>query len=413
VEEIPILLRYAGKINPEKAEEYIKVGGYQGLEKARGMKRKDIIEEIIKSGLRGRGGAAFNTGLKLSFVPAQAENKYIICNLDEGEPGTYKDRTLCEKNVQAVIEGIAICATAINARQAYIYCRAEYFFLKDLIIKAIASAKESGVLDNLEIEVRMGAGAYVCGEETALIESLEGKRGEPRYKPPFPTDKGLWQYPTVIINVETLANLPFIMAYGAERFAGIGAPNYPGTKLITFSGDIKNTGCYEAPTNYTLKDLIYKIGGGIKNGHRLKAIQMGGSSGPFIPEKNLDTAIDYDSLAEIGAFLGSGAVLVLDETRDIVDVTLTVLRFFEHESCGKCVPCREGTFRAREIFEKILQGKAQPKDLGNLLELLKVMENTSLCGLGQSVNFPVKSGVEHFKEDYFKYFKQSSQRGPN
>jgi NADH:ubiquinone oxidoreductase subunit F (NADH-binding) len=400
-EEMRVLLEFADKINPESAEDYIKVGGYEGLKKARSMERKDLIEEVKRSGLRGRGGAGFNAGMKWSFVP-DAPIKYVVCNLDEGEPGTYKDRIICEKNAQALLEGMAICGHAIGSNQGYIYCRGEYPFIVELLRNAIASAKASGVLEDFDIEVRMGAGAYVCGEETALIESIEGHRGEPRFKPPFPGVEGLWAAPTVVNNVETFACLPYILVNGADWFAGIGAQKYPGTKVITLTGDVNNPTYFEVPTNYTLRDVIYKLGGGIKNGKKFKAVQVGGTSGAFIPEENLDTPIDFDSMGAIGAALGSGAVLVLDETRDIVDVVTRISKFFEHESCGKCNPCREGTFRCREIMEKINSGKATEKDIDNILLLSKVMQKAALCGLGQAAPIPIESTIRHFRHEYMR-----------
>ena len=403
-EETRVLLEYADKINPENAEEYIKVGGYVGLEKARKMEINDLIQEVKNSGLRGRGGAGFNAGMKWSFVPKNAEIKYVVCNLDEGEPGTYKDRIICEKNAQALLEGMAICGTAIGSKQGYIYCRGEYPFTVKLLKNAIQSAKACGALGDFDIEVRMGAGAYVCGEETALIESIEGHRGEPRFKPPFPGVEGLWGVPTVVNNVETFACLPYILTNGAAWFAGIGAAKYPGTKIVTLTGDAVNTTFFEVPTNYILRDVIYKLGGGVKGGKKLKAVQVGGTSGAFIPEQNLDTPIDFDSMGAIGAALGSGAVLVLDETRDIVDIVTRISKFFEHESCGKCNPCREGTFRCREIMEKINAGKAGQKDIDDILLLSRVMQKAALCGLGQAAPIPIQSTIKHFAYEYNRKF---------
>jgi len=399
-EEMRVLLEHADKINPESADEYIKVGGYVGLEKARKMETNDLIQEVKNSGLRGRGGAGFNAGMKWSFVPKNAEIKYVVCNLDEGEPGTYKDRIICEKNAQALLEGMAICGLAIGSKQGYIYCRGEYPFTVKLLKNAIQSAKDCGALGDFDIEVRMGAGAYVCGEETALIESIEGHRGEPRFKPPFPGVAGLWGVPTVVNNVETFACLPYILTNGAAWFAGIGAAKYPGTKVVTLTGDTNNPTYFEVPTNYLLRDVIFKLGGGIKGGKKLKAVQVGGTSGAFIPEQNLDTPIDFDSMGAIGAALGSGAVLVLDETRDIVDIVTRISKFFEHESCGKCNPCREGTFRCREIMEKINAGKASEKDIDRILLLSKVMQKAALCGLGQAAPIPIQSTIKHFAYEY-------------
>ncbi|MDD3852475.1 MAG: NADH-quinone oxidoreductase subunit NuoF [Syntrophomonadaceae bacterium] len=410
-QEYRVLLEYADKINPASAADYINVGGYKGLEKARGMERKALIEEVKKSGLRGRGGAGFNAGMKWSFVPQDAPVKYVVCNLDEGEPGTYKDRIICQKNAQALLEGMAICGAAIGSSQGYIYCRGEYPFVVDLLRRAIESAKAEGALGDFDIEVRMGAGAYVCGEETALIESIEGHRGEPRFKPPFPGVEGLWGVPTVVNNVETFACLPYILTRGAEWFAGIGAPKYPGTKIVTLTGDVVNTTWFEVPTDMTLREVIFELGGGVKNGKKFKAVQVGGTSGAFIPEANLDCPIDFDSMGNIGAALGSGAVLVLDETRDIVDVVTRISKFFEHESCGKCNPCREGTFRCREIMERINNGNGSEKDIENLQVLSKVMQKAALCGLGQAAPIPIDSTIKHFKHEYLRKLVVTSGKG--
>lgn len=401
-QEMRVLLKHDNQINPESAEDYIKVGGYKGLEKARSMEKKALIEEVKKSGLRGRGGAGFNAGMKWSFVPQDAPLKYVVCNLDEGEPGTYKDRIICQKNAQALLEGMAICGAAIGTNHGYIYCRGEYPFVVELLENAIANAKASGALGEFDIQVRMGAGAYVCGEETALIESIEGHRGEPRFKPPFPGVAGLWGVPTVVNNVETFACLPYILTNGAEWFANIGAAKYPGTKIVTLTGDVENTTYFEVPTSMTLRQVIYELGGGIKNGKKFKAVQVGGTSGAFIPEANLDTPIDFDSMGAIGAALGSGAVFVLDETRDLVDVVTRVTKFFEHESCGKCNPCREGTFRLYEIMQKINRGLGNEDDINNLLTLSKVMQKSALCGLGQAAPIPIESTITHFKHEYIR-----------
>lgn len=400
--EMRVLLENAGQLDPCSAEDYIAVSGFKGLEKARQMDSKDLIEEVKASGLRGRGGAGFNAGMKWTFVPAQAPVKYVICNLDEGEPGTYKDRIICENNAQALLEGMAICGAAIGAGQGYIYCRGEYPYVVELLKKAISSAKECGALGKFDIEVRMGAGAYVCGEETALIESIEGHRGEPRFKPPFPGVEGLWQTPTVVNNVETFACLPYILNNGSAWFAGIGAARYPGTKIVTLTGDIVNRTFFEVPTDITLREVIFELGGGIPNGKRFKAVQVGGTSGAFIPEEQLDTPIDFDSMSAIGAALGSGAVLVLDETRDLVDVVARISKFFEHESCGKCNPCREGTFRCREIMAGINNGCGNENDLDNLQLLSRVMQQTALCGLGQAAPIPILSTLHHFRDEYVR-----------
>lgn len=399
-EEQRIVLRNADLIDPENIDDYLQAGGYQGLEKARTMARADLISEIKKSNLRGRGGAAFNCGLKWSFVPSDAEVTYVVCNFDEGEPGTYKDRIIVQKDPQQLLEGMAICGHAVNAKQGYIYCRGEYPYVVELLNLAIDQARSKGVLGDFNIEVRMGGGAYVCGEESALIESIEGHRGEPRFKPPFPGVSGLWGKPTVVNNVETFANLPQIVLNGADWFAAIGAPKYPGTKVLTLTGDVEKRVFIEVPTNATLREVIYNFGGGVKNGRKLKAVQVGGTSGGFIPEYLLDSSIDFDSMRNIGATLGTGAVFVMDETRDIVDIVTNIAKFFKDESCGKCNPCREGTFRCSEIMTKINSGKGTAWDIDNITRLGKVMERVCLCGLGQASPSPILTTLQHFRHEY-------------
>lgn len=398
-EELRIVLRNADKIDANNIDDYIKAGGYQGLEKARSLDPKTLIDEVKKANLRGRGGAGFNAGLKWSFVPP-ADVKYVVCNLDEGEPGTYKDRTIVQKDPHTLLEGMAICGHAIGSRQGYIYCRGEYPYVVEHLNNAIAQAKAKGVLGDFDIEVRMGGGAYVCGEETALIESIEGHRGEPRFKPPFPGVAGLWAKPTVVNNVETFANLPEIINKGADWFTGIGAPNYPGTKVLTLTGDVVNRVAIEVPTNTTIREVIYEFGGGIRDGKKFKAVQIGGTSGGFIPESLLDTPIDFDSMRNIGATLGTGAVFVMDETRDIVDIVTRISKFFEHESCGKCNPCREGTFRCYEIMKKINRGAATARDIDNIIVLSRVMQKAALCGLGQAAPGPIMTTLQHFRHEY-------------
>lgn len=399
-EEKRIVLRNADKIDPENINEYLQAGGYQGLEKARSMARADLINEVKKANLRGRGGAGFNCGMKWSFVPTNAGDTYVVCNLDEGEPGTYKDRIIVQKDPQVLLEGMAICGHAINSRQGFIYCRGEYPYVVELLRRAIDQARNQGVLGDFDIEVRMGGGAYVCGEETALIESIEGHRGEPRFKPPFPGVAGLWAQPTVVNNVETFANLPQIVLNGPEWFSSIGAASYPGTKVLTLTGDVENRVFLEVPTTATLREVIFDYGGGIKGGKKFKAVQVGGTSGGFIPEHLLDTQIDADSMRGIGATLGTGAVFVMDETRDIVDIVTRIAKFFEHESCGKCNPCREGTYRAYEIMKKINKGQAVEKDIDNLITLGRVMEKACLCGLGQAAPSPILTTLKHFHPEY-------------
>lgn len=400
-EEMRIVLRNVGKIDPLKIDEYINAGGYKSLAKARSMSQLDLIEEVKKSGLRGRGGAGFNCGMKWSFsYKIDTDQKYVVCNADEGEPGTYKDRIIMENDPQTLLEGMAICGYAIGSNKGYIYCRGEYPYVVETLNQAIDQAKQKGVLGDFDIEVRMGAGAYVCGEESALIESIEGHRGEPRFKPPFPPVEGLWGKPTIVNNVETFANIPAILEKGAEWYKGIGAGSYPGTKVLTLTGDIVNRTYFEVPTNVTIREVIYGLGGGIIGGKNFKAVQIGGTSGGFIPEALLDTPIDFDSMVGIGAVLGSGAVFVMDETRDIVDVVDRISKFFEHESCGKCTPCREGTKRMHEMMHKINNGTGSVSDMDLLENLGGVMSLACLCGLGQAAPAPVLTTLKHFKNEF-------------
>lgn len=399
-QEYRIVLANAGKIDPASLDDCLNAGGYQSLEKARAMSSKDLIDLVRRSNLRGRGGAGFNAGMKWGFVPVSAPETYVVCNLDEGEPGTYKDRAIVEADPHLLLEGMAICAHAINSHQGYIYCRGEYPYVVEHLNRAIQQANQRGLLEDFNIEVRMGGGAYVCGEETALIESIEGHRGEPRFKPPFPGVAGLWGKPTVVNNVETFANLPAIVNKGPEWFAGIGAASYPGTKVFTLTGDVVNRQAFEVPTNTTVRELIFELGGGIPEGRRFKAVQIGGTSGAFIPEHLLDTPLDFDSMRNAGVTLGTGAVFVMDETRDMVDVVTRIAKFFEHESCGKCNPCREGTFRSYELMKKIEAGRATPDDVNNLSTLARVMQKACLCGLGQAAPTPIVTTLEHFSDDY-------------
>ena len=400
-EEMRIVLRNVGKIDPLNIDEYINVGGYKSLEKARGMERGELIEEVKKANLRGRGGAGFNCGMKWSFsYQLETDQKYVVCNADEGEPGTYKDRIIMENDPQSLFEGMAICGYAIGSNKGYIYCRGEYPYVVEHLNQAIAQAKAKGVLGDFDIEVRMGAGAYVCGEESALIESIEGHRGEPRFKPPFPGVAGLWGRPTIVNNVETFANIPVIVEKGAEWYKNIGAASYPGTKILTLSGDVVNRTYFEVPTNVTIREVIFGLGGGVAEGKKFKAVQIGGTSGGFIPEELLDTQIDFDSMGKIGATLGTGAVFVMDDTRDIVDVIEKITKFFEHESCGKCTPCREGTKRMHEMVERFKAGTGTIEEMELMDTLGTVMSTACLCGLGQAAPAPVLTTLEHFRSDY-------------
>jgi NADH-quinone oxidoreductase subunit F len=402
IEQLHIAFRNADKIDPKSIGDYIGAGGYTALEKARSLAPKELADEVKKANLRGRGGAGFNAGLKWGFVPADAETTYVVCNLDEGEPGTYKDRLVVEKDPHSLLEGMAICAWAVRSRQGYIYCRGEYPYIVDHLNGAIAQAEARGVLGDFKVEVRMGAGAYVCGEESALIESIEGHRGLPRYKPPFPGANGVWGRPTVVHNVETLVALPEVVSKGADWYAAIGASNYPGTKVLTLTGDVVNRQAFEVPTDVTLRQVIFELGGGVRGGRKFKAVQVGGTSGGFIPESYLDTPIDFDSMRLLGSFLGlgTGAVFVLDETRDMVDVATRVAKFFEHESCGKCTPCREGTYRMYEIMKKINRGDGTDEDLDRLESIGKVMLRASLCGSGQASPSPILTAIRYFRSEF-------------
>jgi NADH:ubiquinone oxidoreductase subunit F (NADH-binding) len=400
-EEMRIVLRNWGKIDPWSIQDYINAGGYQSLKKTLGMKRLDLIEEVKKSGLRGRGGAGFNTGQKWFFsYKIAADEKYVICNADEGEPGTYKDRVIMEQDPHSVLEGMAICAYAIGAKKGYIYCRGEYPFLVDLLKTAINQAREKDVLGDFDIEVRMGAGAYVCGEESSLIESIEGNRGEPRFKPPYPPVIGLWGKPTIVNNVETFACIAPIIEKGAQWYAGIGSKSYPGTKVLSLTGDVEKPAVIEVPSDTTVREVIFDFGGGVKNGRKVKSVQIGGTSGAFIPESLLDTPIDFDSLRNVGATLGSGAVFVVDETRDTVDIVTRITKFFEHESCGKCTPCREGSFRLHELMTRINNGKGTIQDLNKIILLGEIMQKACLCGCGQAAPSPVLTTLQHFRNEY-------------
>lgn len=405
-----IVLRNAGVINPEIIEEYIARGGYEALGKCvTTMKPEEVIEVVKASGLRGRGGAGFPTGVKWGFtLKAEADQKYIVCNADEGEPGTNKDRLILEGDPHSIIEGMAIAGYAVGATKGYVYIRGEYTLSIKRLQLAINKARELGLLgDNIfgsgfsfDIEVYSGAGAYVCGEETALIESIEGKRGEPRFKPPYPGVKGLWGKPTVVNNVETLANIAPIIANGPEWFKQFGTPSCPGTKVFTLIGDINNKGLIEVPMGITLREIIYEIGGGIPDGKGFKMCQTGGSSGGCLSVEHLDVPMDYDTLPQYDSALGSGALLFMDDTHCIIDIVKNFMHFFVHESCGKCTPCREGTMRLWEFYDKIASGQGEAKDLEILASLSRTMQKAALCGLGQAAPTSVVSTLKYFRDEY-------------
>jgi len=409
--QLRIALRNTGIINPERIEEYIARGGYRSLEKALfEMAPEQVIEEIKRSGLRGRGGGGFPTGLKWEFARrSPGEEKYVICNADEGDPGAYMDRSILEGDPHSVIEGMAIAAYAIgNCREGYIYCRAEYPLAIKRLRMAIAQAEEYGLLgDNIlgtdfsfRLYIKEGAGAFVCGEETALIASIEGKRGLPRVRPPYPAQSGLWGKPSNVNNVETYANVPVVIDKGADWFSSYGTEKSKGTKVFALVGKINRPGLIEVPMGITLREIIFDIGGGIPRGKKFKAVQIGGPSGGCIPEELLDTPIDYDSLLSAGAMMGSGGMVVMDEDTCMVDVARFFLNFITSESCGKCTPCREGTKRMLEILTRITKGEGEPRDLEELQRLGRVIKNTALCGLGNTAPNPVLSTMRYFMNEY-------------
>jgi NADH-quinone oxidoreductase subunit F len=414
--QLKIVLSNCGNIDPENIDEYIGTGGYEALGKVlTEMTPEQVIDIVTKSGLRGRGGAGFPTGLKWKFArESKGEEKFVICNGDEGDPGAFMDRSVCEGDPHAVLEGMAIAGYAIGANKGYIYIRAEYPLAVKRLQIALKQAKKYGLIGknifetgfNFDIEIRIGAGAFVCGEETALIASIEGKRGQPRPKPPFPAQKGLWGKPTVINNVETLANIRHIILKGPEWFASFGTEKSKGTKVFALSGKVKNTGLVEVPIGITLRELIFDIGGGIPNGKKFKAVQIGGPSGGCIPEEHLDTPIDYESLTSLGAIMGSGGLIVLDEDNCMVSMAKFFLEFTVDESCGQCIPCRVGLKRMYNILDKITKGKGIMEDLVMLEELAKTVKTTSLCGLGQTAPNPVLSTLRYFKDEYIEHIKE-------
>jgi len=408
-----IVLRNCGIINPLSIEEYIARDGYFALGKAvTELKPQEVIDLIKDSGLRGRGGGGFLTGLKWQFAKdSEGDTKYIICNADEGDPGAFMDRAVLEGDPHSVLEAMAINGYAIGASQGYIYVRAEYPVAVERLEKAIKDARDLGLLgENLfdtdfsfDIELRLGSGAFVCGEETALIASIEGYRGMPKLKPPFPAKSGLWGKPTNVNNVETFANIPVIVLKGADWFKGIGAKNSTGTKVFALGGKIKNTGLIEIPMGTTLREVVFDIGGGIPNRKKIKAIQTGGPSGGCIVDKDLDAPIDFDTLKDLGSMMGSGGMIVMDEDNCMVDVARFYLEFTVEESCGKCTPCREGTKRMYDILTKISEGKGTIEDIENLEVLASMVSETSLCGLGQTAPNPVLSTLKHFKDEYLAH----------
>ena len=412
-----IALHNCGKINPENIDEYIAAGGYQALGKVLfEMDPDSVIAEVLDSGLKGRGGAGFPTGLKWKFACSNRGQvqKYVCCNADEGDPGAFMDRSVLEGDPHAVLEAMAIAGYAIGATQGYIYVRAEYPLAVSRLQIAIDQAHEYGLLGNniygtdfcFDIGLRLGAGAFVCGEETALMNSIEGKRGEPRPRPPFPAVKGLFQKPTILNNVETYANVAQIINNGAEWFKSMGTENCKGTKVFALGGKVNKTGLVEVPMGTTVREIVYDIGGGIPGGKKFKAAQTGGPSGGCIPAQHLDTPIDYDSLKAIGSMMGSGGLIVMDEDNCMVDIAKFFLEFTVDESCGKCTPCRVGTRRMLEILTRITEGKGQDGDIEKLEELANTIRATSLCGLGQTAPNPVLSTLRYFRDEYEAHIYQ-------
>ena len=411
-----IALRNCGVIDPENIDEYLAMDGYKALEKAlTSMTREEVIDEILKSGLRGRGGGGFPTGLKWKFTyQSQADQKYVACNADEGDPGAFMDRSILEGDPHAIIEAMAIAGYAIGASQGYIYVRAEYPIAVKRLSIAIGQAREYGLLGenifetgfNFDLNIRLGAGALVCGEETALMHSIEGKRGEPTARPPFPAVKGLFEKPTMLNNVETYANVAQIILHGADWYASMGTEKSKGTKVFALGGKINNTGLVEIEMGTPLRKIIYDIGGGCPNGKKFKAVQTGGPSGGCLPESLLDTPVDYDNLIAAGSMMGSGGMIVMDEDNCMVDIARFYLDFIVDESCGKCAPCRIGTKRMKEILDRIVEGKGEEGDIEKLEALAETIKNTALCGLGQTAPNPVLSTLRFFRDEYEAHIKE-------
>jgi len=411
-----LTLRNSGIVDPESLDDYVFYCGFGAAARVLdGMTPEEVVAEVKKSGLRGRGGAGFLTGLKWEFAQkAKNPKRYIICNADEGDPGAFMDRSTLEGDPFSIIEGMIIGAYATGANQGFCYIRAEYPLAIQRVELAIDKARKAGLLGknilgsgfDFDLEIRLGAGAFVCGEETALMHSIEGRRGQPRIRPPFPAESGLWGCPTTINNVETWANIPVVFQYGADWFARIGTEKSKGTKVFALAGKVKNTGLVEVPMGTTLRNVIFDIGGGIPGDKTIKAVQTGGPSGGCIPVEMLDTEVDYDSLAAIGSIMGSGGMIVLDEDSCMVDVAKFFLEFTMSESCGKCTPCREGTLRMYEILERITRGESREGDLDRLERLANLVKKTALCGLGQTAPNPVLSTLKHFRDEYEIHVKE-------
>ena len=415
-----IVLRNCGVIDPEKIDDYIARDGYKAIEKVLfEMTPEQVVDEILKSGLRGRGGAGFPTGLKWRFAQQQPKGqKYMVCNADEGDPGAYMDRSTLEGDPHSILEAMTIAGYAIGASKGFVYIRAEYPLAIHRLQVAIAQARELGLLGDdilgsgfsFDIELRFGAGAFVCGEETALLQSIEGNRGMPKPRPPFPAVKGLWGRPTVINNVETLANIPVIINKGADWFSKIGTATTKGTKVFALTGKVNNSGLIEVPMGTTLREIIFDIGGGIRGGHKFKAAQTGGPSGGIIPPQFLDTPIDYESLAKIGSIMGSGGLIVMDETDCVVDIAKFYLDFTVDESCGKCAPCRVGGRKLLNYLRKITDGRGTEDDIVQMEKISDAMCKASLCGLGQTASNPVRSTLKYFMDEYLEHINEKKCR---
>lgn len=415
--QVKIVLENSGRIDPERMEDYIAAGGYRALQRVlTELMPVGVINEISRSGLRGRGGAGYPTGLKWSTVAkAKGTQKYVVCNADEGDPGAFMDRAVMEADPHRIIEGMAIAAYAVGANQGFVYVRAEYPLAIDRLRKAIRQSKRAGFIGSnifgtpfsFDVDIRLGAGAFVCGEETALLASIEGQRGTPRPRPPYPAASGLWGNPTLINNVETFANVPAILRNGSDWFASVGTEKSKGTKVFALSGKVKNIGLIEVPMGITLDEIVFEIGGGIPESGRFKAVQTGGPSGGCIPEEHLDIQVDYESLRQLGSIMGSGGMIVMDDSSSMVDVAKYFMEFCMTESCGKCVPCRVGTAQMYDLLSKITSGQAMMYDLEQLEDLCDMVRNMSLCGLGQSAPNPVLSTLKYFRDEYLDFIQDA------
>ena len=409
----PILTRNIGIPNSEKIDVYLERGGYTALKKALSMSRQDLIAEVRESGLRGRGGAGFPAGLKWGFMPEGDQTKYVCINTDEGEPGTFKDRLIVEHDPHSIIEGTIIAAYAVNAQRAFVYIRGEFFLGVKRWIKAIDEAYRHGFLGqdilgsgfNIDMSVHRGAGAYICGEETALINSLEGTRGEPRIKPPYPAQIGLWGEPTLVHNVETLANIPHIITRGSDWFKSIGTERSTGTKLFCVSGHVRKRGNYELALGTPLREIVFEHAGGMRSAKALKAIIPGGASTPVLTSAHFDVPMDFESVAQAGSMLGTGAIIVMEEGTDMVDVTRRLMRFFVHESCGKCTPCRIGTRNLYNTLDRIVSGQGKQGDIQLLEEICDNMVGKTFCPMGEAAVNPVLSTLKHFRHEYEYYIE--------